>query len=465
VLGGSSSINGMIYMRGHPGDYDEWRDLGCEGWGFNDVLPYFKRSEDSWRKPDAYHTQGGPLHVSPIGTTHLLHDPLMQTAVAAGYAVSSDIDGDVTEGFARGDVTIDKRGRRASTSRAFLRPAMTRPNISVRTGALSTRVVIEKGRATGVEFLKDGHLQRVYADREVVLCGGAYNSPQLLMLSGIGPADDLQRHGIVVNADLQGVGKNLSEHPRVNLSFETKKPVTFLRQLRLDRASLSVLRWAVTGRGPFATQINSANIVIRTQPELERPDIQICPNPIRMDAALWFPGVAPAKTHQLSTMVCQLHPKSRGWVKLRSSNPKDFPRISLNLFSAPEDFATMRRGLRAARDIYATAPQSDLVSAEVGASAGLVSDGELDEFIRGAAAVTQHPVGTCSMGNDDRAVVDPQLRVRGIVGLRVADASVMPTVPGANTNAATIMVGEKASDLILGRSQPTTQPAAAQLRN
>lgn len=454
VLGGSSSINGMLYMRGHPGDYNEWRDLGCTGWGFEDVLPYFKRSEDSWRKPDAYHARGGALHVRAIETAHLLHTPLMETAAAAGYVTSDDIDGDVTEGFARGDVTIDKKGRRASTARAFLRPAMARPNVTVLTNSLSTRLLMENDRVAGVEYAREGQLHRVYADREVVLCGGAYNSPHLLMLSGIGPADELRGHGIDVVADLPGVGRNLSEHPRVNLDFEARRPVTFLRQLRADRASMSVLRWALAGQGPFATQINSCNIVIRTLPSALRPDIQICANPIRMDAGIWFPGIAPSKSHRLSAMVVQLHPHSRGWVSLRSADPTDYPRINLNIFSEKDDFAVMRRGIRALREIYATHPQSELAGAEVGASAGLNTDGELDAFIRSAAGVTQHPVGTCSMGVGAGAVVDPQLRVRGVTNLRVVDASVMPTVPGANTNAAAIMVGEKGADLILGRALP-----------
>ncbi|MEO8778651.1 MAG: GMC family oxidoreductase N-terminal domain-containing protein [Rhodanobacter sp.] len=448
VLGGSSSINGMFYMRGHPGDYNEWRDLGCAGWGFEDVLPYFKRSEGSWRAPDRFHNDQGPLKVSAIDTTHLLHEPLMQTAVAAGYAVSPDIDGEITEGFARGDVTIDRRGRRSSTSRAFLRPAMLRPNLTVETGALTTRMVLEGGRAVGVEYLRDGQLQCARAEREVVLSGGTFNSPQMLMLSGIGPAADLSKLDIDVRHDLPGVGRNLSEHPRVNVQFEASRPVTFINQLRLDRALLSAARWALTGGGPFATQINSCNMVIRTDPTADRPDIQLCANPIRMDAGLWFPGFVKPKSHSFTTMICQLHPHSRGWVKLRSSDPTDFPQIHLNLFSRTEDFAIMRRGIRATRVIYRSGAQAELTGAEIAPGMDINSDAELDAYIRANAGVTQHPVGTCRMGHDADAVVDPQLRVHGIEGLRVADASIMPTVPGANTNAAAIMIGEKAADMI-----------------
>ncbi|MCD9028723.1 GMC family oxidoreductase N-terminal domain-containing protein [Luteimonas sp. BDR2-5] len=455
VLGGSSSINGMFYMRGHPRDFDEWRDLGCEGWGFEDVLPYFRRSEDSWRAPDRYHSRGGALQVRAIDTAHLLHEPMMRTAAAAGYATSEDIDGDVTEGFARGDVTIDHRGRRASAARAFLHPAMRRSNLTVRTRATTARVLVEQDRATGVEYRHGDEVHIARATREVILCGGAYNSPQLLMLSGIGPPDELRRHGIEVLHALPGVGGNLSEHPRVLLQFEATRPVTFLNQLRFDRALWSALRWSVGGGGPFATQINSCNIVIRTAPGLDRPDIQLCANPVRMDAGLWFPGVVAAKPHRLTTMVCLLHPVSRGRVGLHSADPAGLPRIELNLFAAEEDFATMRRGIRAARDIYRTAPQSELTGEEIAPGPAAQSDAALDAFIRATAGVTQHPVGTCRMGTGDDAVVDPQLRVRGIRGLRVADASIMPTVPGANTNAAAIMIGEKAADLIRG------MPAAA----
>jgi len=454
VLGGSSSINGMFYMRGHPHDFDEWRDLGCPGWGFADVLPYFKKSEDSWRTPDRYHARGGALHIRPIAGRHLLHEPLMRSASAAGYVISDDIDGGINEGFARGDATIDRRGRRASTARAFLRPATQRRNLTVLTRASVSRVVIEHGRAVGVEYLHRGQRHIARAQREVILCGGAYQSPQLLMLSGIGPGDALRTHGIRVHQDLPGVGGNLSEHPLCLMQFEAAAPVTFLNQLRLDRALLSSLRWALSGSGPFANQINSCNILIRTEPSLERPDLQLCANPVRMDASLWFPGIAPAKPHRLSTMVCLLHPHSRGRVSLRSNDPAALPRIQLNLMADPREMETMRRGIRAARRIYRSGEQAALTGAEITPGPAAQSDSELDAFIRAHTGVTQHPVGTCKMGIDRDAVVDPQLRVHGIVGLRVADASIMPTVPGANTNAATIMIGEKAADLMRGICSP-----------
>lgn len=457
VLGGSSSINGMFYMRGHPHDYDTWRQMGCEGWGYADVLPYFKRMETSWRGAGKYHGGSGPLHVAPIDTRKLLHDPLMQTAPDVGYPISDDIHGEQPEGFAKGEVTIDRKGRRASTSRAYLRPAMKRPNLHVETEALTNRILIEGDRATGVEFTKDGQIHQVRAEREVILAGGTFNSPQLLLLSGIGPADELMAHGISPIVDLPGVGKNLSEHPNVMLQFAAKKPVTFLRELRMDRAVLSAAQWALLGTGPFATQINSCNVVIRTSKQLEQPDVQLMCNPVRMDAALWFPGVTKTLDHHFSVNVVVLHPLSRGEVTLRSASPLDAPRIRLNVMSSPLEFDTMRRGIREARRIYRSGAQGRLTGEEMIPGDDVISDEALDEFIRRACSVTQHPVGTCKMGHDDMAVVDPQLRVRGIGGLRVADASIMPTVPGANTNASAIMIGEKASDLVRGLRLPAEE--------
>ncbi len=461
LLGGSSSINGMFHIRGHRLDFDEWRDRGCTGWGYADVLPYFQRSESNWRGAGPFHGGEGPTQVRAIDTRWLLAEPLREAAVRAGHAVTEDYDGQDQQGFARGDVAIDARGRRSSSARAYLHPVLRRPNLQLRQRAQVRRVLIEQGRAVGVEFVQDGQVQRLRARREVVLCGGAYNSPQLLMLSGIGPADELQRLGIAVQVDLPGVGANLVEHPRMMLQYRASRPVTFTNQLRLDRATLSALRWAVWGSGPFATQICSGTVLLRSDPALARPDIQLLCNPVRLDAGLWFPGLVKPREHSFYITVCQLHAKNRGRVTLRSADPLDAPRIAFNLFSHPDDFAGMRRGLRAAREIYRQLPQSALVAGETIPGAHLQTDAELDAAIREFGGITHHPVGTCAMGIDADAVVDPQLRVRGIAGLRVADASVMPTIPGGNTNAATLMIGEKAADLILGRTLASAVLAAA----
>jgi choline dehydrogenase len=450
VLGGSGSINGMFYMRGHSRDFDGWRDLGCKGWGYRDVLPYFQRIEHSWRGADAYHGDEGPLPVTPINTSRLLHEPLMQTAAAAGFNVTEDLHGRVQEGFARGEVNIDSHGRRASTSTAYLHPVMGRDNLTVKLRALTTRVLFDKDRAVGVEYVQDGHVERIHADREVILCGGTYNSPQLLMLSGVGPAAELERHGIEPVIDLPGVGANLSEHPHVPVEFAVRRSVTFLNELRFDRIARSVVQWAMFGTGSLASQINSCNVVIRTRPDLLQPDIQLMCNPVRMDARIWFPGVSRRQEDRITAGVVVLHQKSRGRVSLNSARATDSPRISLNLFAHPEDLETAKRGIEAARLIYATRPQADLVAHETSPGAELKTDAQLDAYIRATASVTQHPVGTCAMGVHETAVVTPQLRVHGLSGLRVVDASIMPLIVGANTNAAVIMIAEKASDMILG---------------
>jgi choline dehydrogenase len=452
VLGGSSSINGMFYMRGHSADFDGWAAQGCTGWSYADVLPYFKRMETSWRGAGPWHGADGPLHVMPIDTRRLLHQPLMQTAAAAGFAVTDDIHAAVEEGFARGEITVDARGRRASTARAYLRPAAKRSNLTIVTGSLVTRVLIERGRATGIEYVLGGTTRRAAASREVILCGGAFNSPQLLLLSGVGPAGDLAALGIDVRVDLPGVGSNLSEHARVPVEFATRGAISFLNELRADRVGLSLLKWFVFGRGVFATQINSCNIVVRTDPTLLQPDVQLMSNPVRMDARIWWPFFGARQEHRITADAVVLHPESRGRVTLRSADPADKPRIRLNVFATDADMATARRGVRLARRIYATAPQSGLVEREIAPGPAVQSDADLDAYIRARGAVTQHPVGTCAMGTGAHAVLDPALRVRGIEGLRVVDASVMPTVPGGNTNAAVIMVAEKAADLILGRT-------------
>jgi choline dehydrogenase len=408
--------------------------------------------ETSWRGAGPYHGDSGPLPVTPINTAKLLHEPLMQTAVAAGFNVTEDLHGQVEEGFARGEVNIDRHGRRASTSRAYLHPVMGRENLVIEMNALTTRVLSSQGRATGVEYVQNGHVHRICADREVILCGGTYNSPQLLMLSGIGPAAQLERHDIRPVVDLPGVGANLSEHPHVPVEFAARHPVTFLNELRFDRISASVLQWMMSGTGPLATQINSCNVVIRTRPDLAQPDVQLMCNPVRMDAKIWFPGLSTRQEDRITSGVVVLHEKSRGRVSLASADPTDAPRILLNLFEHPDDLETAKRGIEAARHIYGTRPQADLVARETAPGATLKTDADLDAYIRATASGTQHPVGTCAMGVGAESVVSPELRVHGLEGLRVVDASVMPTIVGANTNAAVIMIAEKASDMILGKA-------------
>jgi choline dehydrogenase len=462
VLGGSSSVNGMFYMRGHSLDYDTWRQMGCEGWGFADVLPYFKRMETSWRGAGPYHGDAGPLHVVPIQSQYRLHDQMMQTARAAGFDMTDDLHSEKEEGFARGELTIDPSGKRASTARAYLEPALGRPNLKIVTEAQTRRVIIDDGRAVGVEYERGGAIETARAAREVILSGGSYNSPQLLMLSGIGPGEDLRALGIPVVKDLPGVGRNLAEHPRVPILFDLTQPISFLSQLRADRVLRWVLQWKLAGTGAFASQVNSCNPILKTRPDLAQPDIQIFANPVRLDAQIWFPFWRKRLQDQITADVILLHPHSRGWMKLRSPDPRDTPAVTLNLFSDAADYRTVRDGLRIVRRIYATPPQASITGAEVMPGREVQTDDEIDAYTRQNAGVTQHPTGTCTMGHGSMSVVDPELRVHGIRGLRVVDASIMPTVPGGNTNAPTIMVAEKAADMILGRAPLAAEyPAAA----
>lgn len=454
VLGGSSSINGMFFMRGHSSDFDGWQALGAEGWSYAHVLPYFKKLESSWRGAVPYHGDAGPMPIAPNATTKLLHEPLMQTAAPAGFWTSDDLHGRLEEGFARAELTIDRRGRRANSARAYLRPALHRPNLEVVQGALTTRVLIERQRAVGVELLRGTETRRVYAEREVILCGGTYNSAQLLLLSGFGAGDELRRLGIRVHGDLAGVGANLSDHLRAGLQFVTREPVSFLRELRADRVAVSLLRWWLFGTGSFATQVSSCNVVIRTDASLKQPDIQVMCNPVRMDARIWWPLISGRQAHLLTADAVLLHPKSRGRVTLGSANPLARPRIEFNALAEPEDLETLRRGLRAARHIYSTPPQADLIEREVVPGGEVDTDAGLEAHIRATASMTQHPVGTCSMAAGPGRVVDSELRVLGVDGLRVVDASIMPTVPGGNTYGAVLMIAERAADLIRGRTLP-----------
>jgi choline dehydrogenase len=461
VIGGSGSINGMFAMRGHPKDYDQWAQMGAIGWSFADVLPYFRKSEDSWRGEGPYHGKGGPVHVRPIDSPHLLHDEMMATAQAAGFPTSEDLAGECPEGFARGEQTVDRRGRRVSAATAYLKPAMGRRNLDVRSGVLVRKLVFEGKRCVGVEIDHGGEPRVIRARREVIVSGGTYNSPHLLMLSGIGPAAHLKDHGIEVLHDSPGVGRNLQEHPTASLEWNAKAPVTFLNQLRWDRILLNTARWLVTGTGTMATQVNSCNVVIRTAEHLERPDLQIMVNPIRFDAMPWFPGIRGVQEHVFWAGLVQLHPESRGWVELKSADPREVAAVTLNIMAAEADREQMRRAIRTARRIYNTPPMGDLLASERMPGEAVESDDELDAFVRANCYCAQHPTSTCAMGMGERSVVDPELRVFGVEGLRVADASVMPTVPGGNTNLPAIMIGEKAADLIKGQSLPRAELEAA----
>jgi choline dehydrogenase len=451
LLGGSSSINGMLYGRGHPQDYELWNQQGCEGWSWAEVLPYFKRSESNWRGETAHHGGSGPLTVSRNSTDPTLFDPLMATARRRGHPVATDLDGSEYEGFGAPDFTVHK-GHRGSTAKRYLEPIAHRPNLTVWLKSHVTRVLLEGRRAVGVEVQRDGQLQQVRAEREVLLSAGSYGSPQILMLSGIGPADELRSAGVPPVHDLPGVGANLQEHAGVGALFAPRKPIRLVRQMRLDRMVLSVIRWRLFGTGTAAHLPLACIAFIRSRPELQRPDVEFMVNATGIDARIWFPLIRKPRGNALLAMNILLHPQSRGSVKLRSSNPKDSPRIQLNLLTEEADRGLLRTAFREMRTFFQTPPAAELVVGEQFPGPSVQSDAEIDAHMRAFAAIAHHPTSTCAMGGGRDAVLDAQMRVRGIDALRVIDASAMPQVVGGHTNAVTIMMAEKGADLVRGRS-------------
>jgi len=456
TLGGTSAINGMIFARGHRRDYDLWAQHGLKGWSYADVLPYFKRLEKSWRGESRYHGGSGPIATIQVHHAQHLYEPLERAAVNFGLPVRDDYNGVESEGISRVELFVGG-GERQSSARCYLHPALSRPNLVVETGALTTRILIENGRAVGVEYARGRDLVQVRAEREVILAGGSYNSPQVLMLSGIGPPDHLKSVGIRPVHDLPGVGENLSEHPNMLLMYKAARTDTFLSQLRLDRAVRSGAQWHLLRSGAFTHNGAGAVIFLRSRPQLERPDVQMVCSSVANDARLWFPGVTAPAVHSFTARVGTLYPQSRGWVKLRSADPADPVRIQFNLFRERADVDDMIRALRVAREIYHQEPQASLIGEEITPGAHARTDAELEAAIRMHGHNRQHPVGTCAMGTGPQAVVDAQLRVRGIEGLRVADASVIPDEPGGNTNIPTVMIAEKAADMIRGRSLPPAE--------
>ncbi|MGZ5937298.1 MAG: GMC family oxidoreductase [Rhizomicrobium sp.] len=453
TLGGTSSINGMIFARGHRRDFDLWRQQGLKGWSYADVLPYFKRLESSWRGESDIHGGSGPVKVIQAYHPQQAYEALEQSAKNYGLPVRDDYNGIESEGVSKIELFVGT-GIRQSTATCYLHPAMARPNLTVKTNALTTRVLLEKDRAIGIEFIEDGKKQQVFADGEVILSGGAYNSPQLLLLSGIGPADHLKCVDVPVLHDLPGVGQNLAEHPNMLLMYKAKNKDTFLNQLRLDRAVLHGANWHLFRKGAFTNNGSAGIIFFRSQPNLERPDVQMVCSAVANDAKLWFPGFTAPPVHSYTARVGTLYPRSRGWLKLRSADPTDKPRIFFNLFGEQEDVDDMVRALKIAREIYNTEPHRSLIGDEMTPGAEAKTDAELEAKIRQLGHNRQHPLGTCSMGVGPDAVVDQELRVRGIERLRVVDASVIPEETGGNINVPTMMVAEKASDLIRGHSLP-----------
>ena len=463
VVGGSSSINAMIYIRGNKHDYNTWRDeYGCDGWGYNDILPYFIRAEGNSRGPSAYHGGSGPLSVVDPKFKSPSTSAFVESAVHAGAVANPDFNGQDQDGVGFYQVT-QKEGRRWSAADAYLHPAQARPNLTVRTDALVTSVVIEGGRAVGVRYLHRGTEHLARAEAEVILSGGAVNSPQLLMLSGIGPADHLHEHGIAVVADSPGVGANLSDHPIVTAIWSTPK----VRGLAELAGPKNLLRWQLTHSGPMTTNIAQAGGFARSESGLPAPDLQwhTLPVPFRDG------GLADPTDRGMSVLVTLVDVHSRGRISLRSADPRHRPLIDPAYLADPADLEALVRGVAMVRRIADAKPMRKMWAAEESPGADLRSDADIRDFVRRDVTTIYHPVGTCSMSGESQldasrlaGVVDTELRVRGVEGLRVVDASVMPTVPRGNTNAPTIAVAERAADMISGRAPlAAVEPSDLQL--
>ncbi len=439
TLGGSSSINAMIYIRGNAADYDDWAALGCDGWGYADVLPYFKKSEDSSRGASPYHGADGPLRVERPRDPAPVMRAFLEAAAEAGYPGTDDFNGPDQDGAGLYDLT-QKRGRRHSAAAAFLKPAMKRPNLTVWTHAHARRVTLENGRATGVELDRDGETLVVQARREVLLCGGAINSPQLLMLSGVGPAAHLAAMGVETLVDRAEVGQNLQDHLITGLRTRLPRGGSLIDA----EGILNVAKYLLFRRGMLTSNVAEAGLFVTTRAGEAIPDVQFHVAPALFENH----GLVPPSEHGFSLGPTLVRPKSRGAIRLASADPYAHPTIDPNYLADPADAASLVAGLRIARDIIRQPALAPFRGAEIDPGSDIQTDAGLLDYVRQTSETLYHPVGTCRMGPDAASVVDTALRVRGVRGLRVVDASVMPTIPNGNTNAATLMIGEKAADLI-----------------
>jgi len=445
VLGGSSSINGLLYVRGQHEDYDRWRQRGNNGWGYDDVLPYFKKAENQARGADDFHGVGGPLPVSELSHADPLSAAFIEAAAETGIPKNADFNGATQEGAGYFQTTT-RHGRRASTAVAYLRPAKSRTNLHIETAALAQRILFEGRRAVAVEYRKDGALRAARARKEILVCSGAYNSPQLLQLSGVGPAELLRRHGIDVVLDAAGVGNDLQDHLQVRVVMRCTQRITLNDVVNSPaRKVLAGLRYAAFRTGPLSIAAGTSGAFFKTNPRLSTPDVQIHFLPFSTDKM-------GEKLHSFSgftASVCQLRPESRGSLRIRSADPAAPPEIRINYLATEVDRTTNVEGLKILRKILRAPALKPYVVDEVDPGAKVSTDEELLNYCRQRGSTIYHPTSTCRMGSDPLAVVDQRLRVRGLEGLRVVDGSIMPDLVSGNTNAAIIMIAEKASDMIL----------------
>lgn len=445
VLGGSSSLNGLLYVRGQQQDYDRWRQMGNEGWGWDDVLPLFKRAENQERGEDDYHGVGGPLNVSNMRLKRPICDAWVAAAQNEGFPFNTDYNGAKQDGVGYFQLTA-KKGRRCSAAVAYLNPVKHRDNLTIITRAQVQKIIFGGTRATGVAFRdRRGRLQQAMAGREIVLSSGAIGSPHILMLSGLGEAKQLKQHGIDVVANLPGVGKNLQDHLQARLVYKCNEP-TLNDEVRsvFNQARIG-LKYILFRSGPMTMAASLATGFLKTRPEVETPDIQFHIQPWSADS----PGEGVHPFSAFTTSVCQLRPESRGEIRLTSSKAEDYPTIHPNYLSTPLDCDTIVEGIKIARRIAAQRPLSGKIASEFRPGGETVSDDEILNWARNESTTIYHPAGTCKMGSDGQSVVDSRLRVRGVDGLRIADCSIMPEIVSGNTNAPAIMIGEKASDLVV----------------
>jgi 4-pyridoxate dehydrogenase len=458
VVGGSSSINMMAYVRGNHRDFDRWRQKGLDGWSYADVLPYFKRAETWENGGSLYRGDSGPLRTQKGRSQDAIYAALVEAAPGLGYTLNDDFNAASQDGITRGQYTAS-HGRRYSAARAYLHPAIKRGNVTLETRAQVTALLFEGKRVVGVEYIQYGNRREARA-REVILSGGSFNSPQLLLLSGIGPAAELAKLGIASRVDLPGVGKNLQDHPAIRLSYERKSPSHIPTQLRLDRLTLSVLQAVFFGTGFAATPPSGMTAFVKSAPEQDIPDLQLFVSNAAMIAHEWFPGWRPPAYDGFTLRACHLRQESRGAVTLASSDPTDKVRVLNNFLSTDADRRALRSAFKILRSIVASPPFAPIMAKELSPGIDVKTDAEIDAFIRQTMDTVYHPVGTCRMGKDENAVVGLDFRVRGVDGLRVVDASVFPDLTGGNINAVVMMVAEKASDVIRGRTPLPAEEAA-----
>ena len=452
-VGGSSNINGMLYIRGHARDYDIWRQLGNEGWSYDEVMPYFKKAERNQNGESEFHGGDGELGVSnPVFSNNPLHKTFINAGIEAGYPYNEDLNGATQEGFGPAQQTI-WNGKRESTGQSFIKPVLDRKNLTISKMSVTKKLLFKGNKCIGLEYIKNKTVHSVFAEREVMVCGGAINSPQLLQLSGIGRGDYIKKWGLDVVADLPGVGENLQDHLDILSHYECTQPVTDARHMMgpfgwgFIKQALILTQWSLMRSGPGNDIGLAALSFMKTEESLDLPDIQMH----FIGALLKDHGKTKPDQHCFSNHVCVLRPESRGYIALKSLDPNVQPLIQPNYLSAQKDLDVMVKGVKMSREVINQKAFDQYRGTELNPGPDVQTDKEIEEFVRANAETIYHPVGTCKMGSDEFAVVDDKLRVRGVENLRVVDASVMPTLIGGNTNAPTIMIADKISDHILGK--------------